>query len=196
MTSYNIAPPPDLSTKEINWAFWENGFSPEDLDCIIDVCEKFTPIVGEVNSGVVEAVRKSKVAWVPTTPETMFVFDKLAYIVRQLNGQFFGFDLHGFNEDLQFTVYGDDQDHYTWHIDKGNLNSAPRKLSIVLQLSNPEDYEGGDLQFNIGGSDIFTATKKRGLLYAFPSWVLHRVTPVTAGTRKTLVAWVSGPKFR
>ena len=46
------------------------------------------------------------------------------------------------------------------------------------------------------GSGPYRAHKARGTLVAFPSYVMHRVTPVTSGTRKSLVAWVAGPKFR
>ena len=70
-----------------------------------------------------------------------------------------------------------------------------RKLSLSLQLTDPSQYEGCDLQFQ-GGRRIETAPRTRGALIAFPSYVLHRVTPITRGVRKSLVCWVSGPEFR
>jgi PKHD-type hydroxylase len=68
-------------------------------------------------------------------------------------------------------------------------------LSLVLQLSDPAQYEGGNLQV-MTGSEPQTVRKQRGLVAAFPSYVLHQVTPVTQGTRQSLVAWVSGPQFK
>ena len=72
---------------------------------------------------------------------------------------------------------------------------APRKRSLVLQLSDPSDYEGGDLEFFVSAEPT-PVERKKGLIVAFPSFVLHHVTPVTSGTRRTLVVWLSGPKFR
>jgi PKHD-type hydroxylase len=200
MSSYQFSPAPDLSTKEQNYATWENGFSDSELSTI----RKLGDSSAVANATIVDPtqlndqIRKSKVSWFPLTTETNFLYDRLAFVARQLNGQFFDFDLYGFVEDFQYTVYqGDtaDGDHYTWHMDKGNLNSAPRKLSLVLQLSDPTEYDGGDLQFMCGG-EIVTAERKQGLIYAFPSWLLHRVTPTTRGTRKSLVVWIAGPKFK
>lgn len=108
---------------------------------------------------------------------------------------FFDFDLYGFVEDFQYIVYNSDNSHYDWHMDKGTLTSPPRKLSLVLQLTDPSEYEGGDLELNYCSQPVKTK-KERGLVYAFPSWVVHRVTPVTKGVRKTLVVWIAGPKFR
>jgi PKHD-type hydroxylase len=115
-----------------------------------------------------------------------------------LNGQFFQFDLYGFNEDMQYTVYdGEQQGHYTWHLDDSGKNTqrGPRKLSLVIQLSDPSDYEGGELQLQTG-PDPTIVDKAKGLVAAFPSYTLHRATPVTKGIRKTLVVWITGPAFR
>ena len=196
MSVYNLCPAPDLSTREQNYATWENGFSDSEIADIIEIGNSLTFYDGVIDKNIMdESIRKSSTSWIPCSNDAQFIYDKLGYITRMLNGQFFEFDLYGFVEDLQFTVYQAEGDHYEWHMDKGNLNSSPRKLSLVLQLSDPEEYEGGDLQFMFG-KDIFTAERKKGLVYAFPSWVLHRVTPITAGTRKSLVCWLSGNKFR
>jgi len=72
---------------------------------------------------------------------------------------------------------------------------SPRKLSLVLQLTDPEEYEGGDLEL-MTSSDPIAVLKQRGLISVFPSFVLHRVTPVTKGTRRTLVVWACGPEFK
>ena len=83
---------------------------------------------------------------------------------------------------------------YGWHQDFGGLLS--RKLSLVMQLSDPEEYEGGELQIMVGGEKPISINKQKGLVVVFPSWAVHQVTPVTKGLRQSLVAWVSGPNFR
>jgi PKHD-type hydroxylase len=69
-----------------------------------------------------------------------------------------------------------------------------RKLSRSLQLTDPSTYEGGTLEF-LTGTRPQIAPRDRGALIAFPSFGVHRVAPVTAGTRKSLVIWVTGPQF-
>lgn len=199
MSMYMFAPSPDLATKETNFMTWENGFSESQIARIIELGERQPMQPATVdngdNYGVVDKIRKSEVSWLTNTNETTWLYDSMGYICRMINGQFFGFDLYGFIEDFQYTVYRPDGDHYTWHVDKGIINNSPRKLSMVLQLSDPSEYDGGDLEFYVQGEPL-KAEKKKGLVYVFPSWVLHRVTPITRGTRRSLVVWVAGPKFR
>jgi PKHD-type hydroxylase len=97
---------------------------------------------------------------------------------------------------MQYTIYeGNDLGHYDWHLDAGNTSIPPRKLSFILQLSDPDSYEGGDLQI-MNSTEPTTVKKEKGFAVVFPSYTLHRVTPVTKGIRKTLVIWVTGPTFR
>lgn len=196
MAIYQFAPSPDVSTQEQNFATWENGFSESEISSIRKIGDALSTANSVINSGKTdEAIRKSKVSWIGLNDDTLWLYDRLAYIGRMLNGQFWEFDLYGFVEDFQYTVYSNSNEHYSWHMDKGNLETSPRKLSLVVQLSHPTEYEGGELQLQLG-PNITTANKTQGLIYAFPSWVLHRVTPVTKGTRKSLVVWMAGPKFR
>lgn len=199
MSAYHLSPSPDRATNEQNFATWENGFSESEISQIKQIGDAIATEIALINptNDNVQDIRKSRVGWITQNNQTTFLYDKLGFIARMMNGQFFDYDLYGFVEDFQYTVYnGNNNDHYDWHMDKGNNNSAPRKLSLVLQLSDPSEYEGGDLQFWIGGNEPITAEKKIGLIYAFPSYILHRVTPVTRGTRKSLVVWISGNKFK
>jgi PKHD-type hydroxylase len=128
------------------------------------------------------------------TPDTEWVFKKLAHIASSLNSQYYRFDLTGFGEGLQLTHYDQaESGMYGWHQDYGGGMS--RKLSLVLQLSDPANYEGGNLQVMTSGNPI-NVRKQRGLVAVFPAYVLHQVTPVTQGNRQSLVAWVSGPAFK
>jgi PKHD-type hydroxylase len=118
----------------------------------------------------------------------------LGHIASSLNAQYYRFDLTGFGEPIQLTNYDQsEQGMYGWHQDYGGGTS--RKLSLVLQLTDPSQYEGGNLQVLTSGQPQ-TVRKQRGLVAAFPSYVLHQVTPVMSGNRQSLVAWVSGPAFK
>ena len=64
-----------------------------------------------------------------------------------------------------------------------------------VQLSDEEEYEGGDLQFMINNK-IVDAPRKKGTIVIFPSFIMHRVTQITKGTRQSIVGWVSGPPYR
>ncbi len=133
-------------------------------------------------------------SWIGYDKKTEFIYRKLGDVVVRVNALHFGFNLTGFVEHFQYTSYGSNNDHYEWHMDKGPNLVAPRKLSLVLMLSDPNEYEGGELEF-LPGMNVTVADNKLGRIFLFPSWLLHRVTPVTKGIRKTLVVWVSGPKF-
>ena len=85
--------------------------------------------------------------------------------------------------------------NYDWHIDLGTGRFSRRKISLSVQLSVASAYEGGELEFHISGLDR-EKMRQQGALIAFPSFLEHRVTPVTQGVRFSLVAWVDGPPYR
>jgi len=202
VANYIFAPTPTFGISEHPFVTWEDGFSSEEIDKLIEYCDQLPASKGTIGgSGPdedISVIRESKVSWVGLNQDTQWIYDRLAFIIRQLNGQFYKFDIYGFSEDLQYTTYNEeDSGHYTWHLDAGvNYNgAAPRKLSAVLQLTDPAEYEGGDLEL-FSSANPTQVTKKKGLVAAFPSYMLHRVSPVTKGIRKTLVVWVCGPSFK
>lgn len=97
-------------------------------------------------------------------------------------------------EPLQLLKY-DVGDHYTWHTDWSPVNNKKRKLSMTIQLSEPSDYEGGDMEI-MDGPEVRKVSKEIGSATVFPSWAVHRVTPVTSGVRWALVAWALGKPFK
>lgn len=197
MSVYHLAPSPSIALPEIPFATWENGFTDEQLASIREFGDRLALSKASLGGGTTdEIIRDCETGWIEYGPETAFIYDTLGFIARNLNGQFFDFDLFGFVEHLQYTVYGEEGDHYTWHLDRGTGTSGPpRKLTLVLQLSDPDEYEGGDLQIQ-AGAEPETIEKRKGLIAAFPSFMLHRVTPVTSGVRRSLVVWLTGPRFR
>ena len=149
------------------------------------------------------ALRRSRVAWIARTPDSAWIFEKLSALVVRAN-RTFAFDLDGFGEDLQYTVYDEPGAFYTWHQDGLVGEVATRKLALVVQLSDPSSYEGADLEMFDVVADSSPAeldawhagVRAMGSVTAFPAFEYHRVTPLTSGTRRSLVVWVSGPPFR
>jgi PKHD-type hydroxylase len=174
-----------------------NVFTPQEMDRIEAYGDRLQAMEAGVSGEMGPAragIRVTQTAWITPSEETSWFFLRMEQAVRHLNGLIYQFDLTGFSEPFQYTVYhATEGGHYDWHVDYGKR--FPRKLSFSLQLSDPANYDGGELQ-TYGGNEITPAPKVRGTLIAFPSYVLHRVTPVTRGTRKTIVAWTAGPKFR
>jgi PKHD-type hydroxylase len=201
MSEYIFAPDPTFGIGEHPFVTWQNGFNNYEIQKIIEMGESRKITKAQTGDGTFDdnRIRKSNVSWIDLQEDSEWVYDKLSYIVRQLNGQFYKFDLYGFVEHFQYTVYDGNVDgHYTWHQDFGggkNFDYSQRKLSLVLQLSDPSEYEGGDLQV-FTGMDPTSIDKQKGLVTAFPSYTLHRVTPVTRGIRRTLVVWIAGPGFK
>lgn len=181
------------------YVFWENGFNEQELNWLQNKAKNAdeTAVVGGAYSmEELKKIRRSQVSWINKNQETAWIFEKLGHIVSALNAKFYRFNLTGFGEALQMTNYDQsDNGMYGWHVDYGGSSSASRKLSIVLQLSDPSEYDGGNLQILTSGQPL-TVKKQRGLVVAFPSYVLHQVTPVTNGSRQTLVSWITGPAFQ
>jgi PKHD-type hydroxylase len=97
---------------------------------------------------------------------------------------------------LQYTVYnGSAHSNYQKHLDVGR-QFPNRKLSFSVQLSDDAEYIGGDLRFHYIKNQPEVAPREKGTVVFFPSWIVHDVTPVTQGTRRSLVGWVNGPNFK
>lgn len=200
MSNYIFAPMPSTPAENNIYVTWENGFTDEELARIEEYCDTLeitkATIAGKTTEDSFDEFRISNTGWITLNDETTWFYDRIAFIARQLNAQFYRFDLYGFMENMQYTVYeGDDAGHYEWHLDSGNNIDCPRKLSLVLQLTDPKEYEGGELLF-MAGKDPDPAPKQKGLVTAFPSFRLHKVSPVTKGIRKSIVVWITGPSFR
>lgn len=143
-------------------------------------------------------IRKTDVAWLPLSIETQDIWDKLTRVVSEVNRRFFHFDLTGCWEPMQLGLYSaNNNSHYDWHTDASALDrGVPRKLTMALSLSDPMDYEGGELQIKTDSDNPIVLENIKGRAWFFPSYTLHRVTPVTRGLRKSIVLWIGGPQFR
>jgi PKHD-type hydroxylase len=179
------------------FVWWEGAFTEAELNWLqqkAKAADQDAQIGGGGKGNLDSSIRRSQVSWLDNNPNTKWVFERLAHVTSQLNSDYFSFDLTGFGEQLQLTNYDQSENGmYGWHQDYGT--GISRKLSLSVQLADPSEYEGGNLQVMTTGNPV-NIRKQRGLIAAFPSYVLHQVTPVTQGSRQSLVAWVSGPAFK
>jgi PKHD-type hydroxylase len=182
------------------FAVWLNGFTSGELDAIIAHGERLSREKATIEDRgrleISDTVRVTRTAWIAHNPDTDWIYDRLWRIGYHLNQTSYRLDLTALSEQLQYTIYeSSEAGHYDWHVDHSTVTPVPRKLSLVLQLSDPADYEGCALEIRAANS-IETAPLERGTVIAFPSYVLHRVTPILTGRRRSLVSWISGPLLR
>lgn len=190
-----------------NWAYANELFSPSECDKIIHLIKDgklSTPLNygstgdlnGESNFEDFSKVRISPISWIRSdNEETFWIFERMESMIIQINKDYFNYDLSEI-QSLQFTAYdSEEKGFYGKHIDMMYKSNSTRKLSVSVQLSGPEDYEGGDLLLHISEPPL-TLPKRRGTAIFFPSYSLHEVTPVTKGIRYSLVSWVVGPRFK
>jgi len=150
--------------------------------------------LGTLDNPVIEMkTRNSKIHW---WYEQHWVCSLFCHYFNKANRDLWEYDLT-YLQGIQVTKYGVD-DKYDWHCDYGTEsdNNHTRKLSASLLVSDESDYEGGDFEFIDYHGRTITAPKKKGTIILFDSRTPHRVTPVTKGTRVSLVAWMLGPKLR
>tara|TARA_S200002703_G_C3744446_1_gene229017 strand:+ start:227 stop:901 length:675 start_codon:yes stop_codon:yes gene_type:complete len=199
------------SSESIPWDSGRTGGNQDDPDAPQEV---------EEGHGLNEDLRVSQIKW----------FDKYNFIPSDINNKIIeGLQIANRNadwnvnidyfENFQYTQYTADRGKpgfYTWHTDHGgmlNNDGTIRKLSITIQLSEPDDYNGGHFQWLEPVNEFNQLTKEKvvdvhkmvqtapfsakaiGTMIVFPSFVYHQVTPVTMGTRKSLVGWACGQPY-
>lgn len=173
-------------------------FSPAETEAIIlHARDGAMGDAGLVGGATDHNLRRADIGWLDERDGTGWIMDRIIDVVREVNRAAFDFDLREFAESPQVARYGAEREgHFTWHSDIGDGPAARRrKLTIVVQLSAPETYEGGLLEL-MPDANAVVAEKAQGAATLFPSFVLHRVTPVTRGARHSLTVWAHGPAFR
>lgn len=182
----------------------KNQYSPGDnfLDASTRKWNKHT---GKFDRKLDHKDRKTDVKWIP---EDHWIAGMITYYIEHINKKHFKYDISGISDNFyQYSVYKEGS-HYKWHADESrdlsyltkNPEEKIRKLSFSLQLSDENDYDGGELCFrqdkDSEGSEESLQTKKQGSLIVFDSRLEHCVKPVTRGVRHSLVGWYSGPLWR
>jgi PKHD-type hydroxylase len=202
-------------------AVWHFSDIPTKVVEIIedDLKNNFQEFMGDsrlMGDGLNRNQRNSKNAWIPTNHWTAgFVW----HYVERANRENFLFDIRNIDgESMQYTSYSEGE-FYNWHNDAGIANAYKpvsvgnhhegrahdylneklelvRKLSFIVQLSDADDYEGGNVQLMDEGGTPYFVPRKRGTVIVFDSRTQHRVLKVTKGIRKSLVGWVVGPRWK
>ena len=202
-------------------SIWYFTDLPEDVVEIVekDLTEKFDDQMGDsrlMGDALNKEKRNSQNAWVPSQH---WLGGFLWHYIERANRENFLYNLRCIDgESMQYTRYGVGQ-FYGWHNDAGlagqykpvsfgnrsegiaqdylNENvEMVRKLSFVLQLSDPDSYEGGNLQLLDEAGKSYFAPRKRGTVVLFDSRTMHRVTKVKSGLRKSIVGWTVGPRWK
>lgn len=202
-------------------SIWYFTDLPEDVVSIIekDLKEKYDEFLADSRihgDALNKEQRNSKNAWIPTTS---WIGGFIWHFIERANRENFLYDLRCIDgESMQYTRY-EKGEFYNWHNDAGlstqykpvsignradglaqdYLNEKlemVRKLSFVLQLSDPNDYEGGNLQLLNEAGKTYIAPRKRGTIILFDSRTQHRVIKVRSGVRKSLVGWTVGPRWK
>jgi len=192
-----------LNTEENYQEAWWQVFNVNECKEIIKLGTKIglqpakVEVIKSVPSKVDENIRNSLITWLKPNelPEYKWIFEKCGEAVEKANKTVFQYDLD-YIELFQFTTYTPEHPYYGKHIDvMQKTRSKPRKLSFTIQLSDTNDYTGGDLLV-YSQANPKPSNRTQGVMNLFPSHALHEVTPVTSGTRYSLVGWVCGPKLK
>tara|TARA_E500000331_G_scaffold29436_1_gene24762 strand:- start:1081 stop:1677 length:597 start_codon:yes stop_codon:yes gene_type:complete len=192
----------DITPQEQSeWWFYEKNVIDESTICKIENYLEGKDLISnqEMNDVYNKNIRSSEIYWMHQEgdeDELMPIYTEVVYKMRQINDCMWKYRVNGW-EPFQYSQYDESYSgHFNWHIDvhpKFNVDDPdPRKISFSVGLSNINDYDGGDFMIKI---DINEKVFKldRGDVIAFPSWMLHKVSPVTRGMRRTLVGWGNGP---
>jgi len=187
--------------------YWfKTGLTHEEVDRVIKMASELpeaerATTIGSEDGGT---TRSSMVKWIPQDENWEWLYDRMMKMSVEANDTLWKFDLKSALESIQYTeYYASENGHYDWHQDIGPGElPCRRKVSITIQLSESEEYEGGELMLCTGsnGHGVLDNTnicpRGKGVAVLFPSYMMHRVSPVTKGTRKSLVLWVGGEHYR
>jgi PKHD-type hydroxylase len=178
----------------------EDVFDSKEITKIQDLedLQKFQKAaVGATNTPIInESVRNSDIMWIHPDRESEWLFSKFAHLASNVNQDFFLYEIEML-EAFQYTIYRENHNHYSWHIDHFTEYQAfERKISATILLSDPVEYDGGEFQIVTNGNIANPETHKlkKGSVIFFASWMPHQVLPVTKGIRKSLVAWIQGKR--
>jgi len=178
---------------------WRGLFTRADLDALERQCDGLVLEQAQLTGNGVNSIRTTQVAWVRRNDQTEDLYLRMEAVVLRLNAEHFRADLSGLST-MQYAVYREgDRSYFDWHNDYGRARDypgqEPRKITLSLQLSDGDTYDGCNLEIR-AAHPLDVAPRDRGALIAFRATALHRVTPITRGSRKCLVAWAAGPEFR
>ena len=171
-----------------------SAISKEQISKIIEISTKKPVSDASIFSTYrpMQKIRSSKICWI----SDQWIKDLLWKYVKNVNEINFHVNVYN-NSEIQFTEYRSEENgHYDWHHDVNwsSENNFARKISVTVQLSDENEYEGGNFEFDEIKTNI--NFKSQGTILIFPSYLRHKVTPVKLGIRRSLVAWFFGPNWK
>ena len=183
-------------------------FTHVEIDTITTVCRQ----IGTEKAMVMQSrgtlvaddkLRQSDIRMHDINRDNRWIFERVADAFETANRDAYNFELDGFNR-FQYSEYNDRGAHYEYHMDLSFASISDRfvtgrKLSLSIMLNESSEFTGGEFQMIIDSQTIakpITVPHKKGRFVFFPSFLIHRVAPVTGGSRRSLVFWALGPKFR
>lgn len=178
-----------LQSNFLNSKFYIPGlFTPEECQKIIELKGRETrALVSGINPRVDVTERYNLSKSILPYQENLWIFKRIMDFIIEANKRYFNFDINGL-ETLQLLTYRK-RGFYNWHVDLGSGKISTRKLSLVIFLSDQKDYKGGRLVWK---NDKTLYSQNQGACVVFPSYMMHKVEPVTEGERYTLVSWICG----
>ena len=158
-------------------------FLEEEVEDIIELGDALVLSEGKISGDKVDyTIRDTRIAWLHPGKDTWWLFDR-AILMFKSSMPFSAL------QSAQYTVYDSTGSHYDWHRDIGGDEIAKARVTVgIIQLSHPSEYKGGVLQIK-HEDEVIDVMKTKGMVTTFPIQLLHRVTPVTSGIRKTLIMW-------
>ena len=186
-----------------NFYYYSQVFSNDEIAYLEQmVHENYTFSKGKV--GTVElgnldssVYNNRDIAYLPPNDDTKWLYEKLEQLVVQANEALFNFSITHVTDLIHYVIYPENGGHLDWHMDIGKLGVNRRKLALTVQLSDPSEYDGGEFEVWFGGKDEFVEVpRQKGDVIIFPTFLMHRVKPITRGQRKALVFWTGGEPFR
>ena len=183
----------DTYINQSEYCWLPNGFSDEELMWLDNLKNLYPYDRNSLDPNIINENRKSRIRYIPHDDRSSWVFDKLKQFIVESNKTAWNFDLYSIIDSLQHSEYVEGN-FCNFHMDIGN-GTNHRKISVIVQLSDPSEYDGGDLEVWSEGKFEFLP-KDKGCIFVFPSFILHRVTPVTRGMRKSLVIYAGGGAYK
>jgi len=167
-------------------------FTSEECKTIISFANGREPLKGGIHNNEGKVTKDSKIRSVDVYPiydteDMRWLYEIIYETVLTYNNNYFCFDILGIFHDLQLLKYNKG-DLYDYHFDLAEGEYSNRKLGVTILLSN--DFEGGELIINTG--QPHTIELGLGDMVLFPSYVLHKIKPITKGERWALVTWIQG----
>lgn len=183
-----------LNKVRTNWQMWSGIIPSELLDDFIKEVEENWPVQEATTFNDASDYRSSKIRWINGNAFAQDLLTNFATMAAK------EMDIHIHNDcEIQYTEYhATENGKYDWHhdIDWNRADGYDRKVSIILQLSDPSEYDGGEFSFSEVENPVPEQLRQKGTILCFPSYLVHQVSPVTRGTRRSVVAWFQGPKWR